>query len=376
MQFTQFLRALNERVTLIAIDGGPCGGKTTFMAKAKQYLESHGYFVGVLSERATEFILAGVTPWSAWDDPLDFQRFLLFQGLNMESVYAEMLVHIAGNKPVVLLCDRGTKGFGAYVSREEAHRVMESLQINDQFLRDRYKAVIHLVTAADGAEEFYTLDNNPARTEKKLEEARELDRKTVTAWLGHPHLIIIDNRTSFDQKIKRGLTAFARVLGMPEPLEKERKFLVTNFRQELIPPQSVLVEIEQTYLLSPPGVERRIREWTVNNTNATSYFYTEKSPTGETGVRVERERTITLREYEVFLREMDPETRTIIKDRYCFSQHGHNFELDVYPDSPDATIEVEVEDMSLEITPPTGFEWIEVTGNKKYSNRELARIQK
>jgi hypothetical protein len=33
-------------------------------------------------------------------------------------------------------------------------------------LRDRrYEAVIHLVTAADGAEEFYTSENNEARYE-------------------------------------------------------------------------------------------------------------------------------------------------------------------------------------------------------------------
>lgn len=372
--FNQFFRGLNKRVILFAIEGGPCGGKTTFMARAKRYLEEYGFFVGILSERATEFILAGITPWSSWEDGLDFQRFLLFQGLNMESVYADMLVSIAGDKPIVLLCDRGTLGFKAYVSPFDAHKVMESLEVDEQFLRDRYKAVIHLVTAAEGAEKFFTLENNEARTES-LEDARALDKRTLSAWHGHPHHIIIDNSTDFEQKIHRALTAFARVLGMPEPLEKERKFLVTNFHRSMIPVEAVRVEIEQTYLVSTvPDEERRVRKWTVNG--ATSYLYTAKYPTDVIGVRIEKERLIRYREYREFLREMDPDTKTLHKTRYCFSEHGHNFELDVYDGYDFVTLEVEVSDINLEITPPTGFEMIDVTGDKTYSNRTFAQKEK
>jgi hypothetical protein len=54
-------------------------------------------------------------------------------------------------------------------------------------LRDRrYDAVIHLVTCADGAEEFYTSENNAARYEG-IKDAIELDRKLINAWVGHPH---------------------------------------------------------------------------------------------------------------------------------------------------------------------------------------------
>ncbi len=61
-------------------------------------------------------------------------------------------------------------------------------------LRDRrYEAVIHMVTAADGAQEFYTSTNNEARYEN-FEEAKELDKKLINAWVGHPHFSIIDNR--------------------------------------------------------------------------------------------------------------------------------------------------------------------------------------
>jgi hypothetical protein len=54
---------------------------------------------------------------------------------------------------------------------------------NDVDLRDnRYDQIIHLVTSASGAENFYTLDNNLSRTEG-LETAREIDKKCGKAWV-------------------------------------------------------------------------------------------------------------------------------------------------------------------------------------------------
>jgi len=49
-------------------------------------------------------------------------------------------------------------------------------------LRDkRYDAVIHLVTAADGAEKYYTLANNQARYED-VPTAISVDRQLQGAW--------------------------------------------------------------------------------------------------------------------------------------------------------------------------------------------------
>lgn len=75
-------------------------------------------------------------------------------------------------------------------------------------MRDnRYDQIIHLVTAAKGAEKFYILDNNVTRTEG-IELARQLDRKTAKAWIGHPYIDVIDNRTDFEMKIARVLQVF------------------------------------------------------------------------------------------------------------------------------------------------------------------------
>ena len=59
------------------------------------------------------------------------------------------------------------------------------------------------VSAANGAEEFYSVENNAARFEG-LELARERDKMAMEAWREHPYVDIVDNRKSrdFDGKVR------------------------------------------------------------------------------------------------------------------------------------------------------------------------------
>jgi hypothetical protein len=59
----------------------------------------------------------------------------------------------------------------------------------------RYIAIFHLVTAADGAEKFYSLENNGIRIES-IEQARAIDKRTCLAWIGHPKLYVFGRKTS------------------------------------------------------------------------------------------------------------------------------------------------------------------------------------
>ena len=57
----------------------------------------------------------------------------------------------------VLLMDRGTMDVLAYVGKDQFDDVLEEFNWTVPQLRDqRYEAVVHLVTAAIGAERFYT----------------------------------------------------------------------------------------------------------------------------------------------------------------------------------------------------------------------------
>jgi len=51
-----------------------------------------------------------------------------------------------------------------------------------------------MVTAADGADKFFSNSSNQARYET-AKEAVELDKRLINAWVGHPHFSIIQNNT-------------------------------------------------------------------------------------------------------------------------------------------------------------------------------------
>lgn len=70
----------------------------------------------------------------------------------------------------------------AYMDAHLWQEITSLVGTNSLELRNRYDAVLHLVSAADGAEEFYTTSNNKERTEG-LELARELDKRLSTRGL-------------------------------------------------------------------------------------------------------------------------------------------------------------------------------------------------
>lgn len=88
-------------------------------------------------------------------------------------------------KDVVIITDRGCMDNLAYAGNEGRKIIFNETGWTKDLLRDkRYDLVIHLVTAAKGAEEFYTQSNNEARRET-IEEARFLDGLTELVWSGH-----------------------------------------------------------------------------------------------------------------------------------------------------------------------------------------------
>ncbi len=83
----------------------------------------------------------------------------------------------------IVLCDRGAMDCRSYMPEDEWEQLVTELGTTTLALRDeRYDAVIHMVTAADGAEEFYTIEGHAARSEPP-EYAKELDRRIKGNWV-------------------------------------------------------------------------------------------------------------------------------------------------------------------------------------------------
>ena len=83
-------------------------------------------------------------------------------------------------------------------------RLIELLSNYYMFVRKKVSDFAYFqVSAANGADEFYSVENNAARFEG-LELARERDKMAMEAWREHPYVDIVDNRKSrdFDGKVR------------------------------------------------------------------------------------------------------------------------------------------------------------------------------
>ncbi|MBE6814112.1 MAG: hypothetical protein E7522_01540 [Ruminococcaceae bacterium] len=359
-------------VTKIVITGGPCAGKSTGFSRIQEEFTTMGYRVLFVSETATELITGGIAPWTCKNSD-EFQKYLMKLQLEKEKVFCDAALSMSGDK-VLIVCDRGMLDNKSYMTNSCFQSALSELKLNETELRDNYDAVFHLVTAANGAEEFYTTTNNTARTETP-EEARLIDEKLISAWTGHPHLRVIDNSTSFDDKIKRLIKEIASFLGEPEPLEIERKYLIEypdiSWINSLENCQRI--EIIQTYLKSNCDEEVRVRQRGIDGNFI--YFKTIKRKVTDLK-RVEIEKRLSKDEYLTLLLEADTEKRQIRKTRYCLMYENQYFEIDVYPFWNDkAILEIELSDENAEISFPSEIKVIkEVTDDESYKNASLAKI--
>lgn len=354
----------------IVLTGGPCGGKTTALSAITERLQGLGFQVYRVPEAATILLGGGVSLRGVAPDQLiGFQAELLRTLMALESAFHAIAA--STGRPSVLLCDRGAMDASAYLPPDAWTALLNENDWTVVGLRDRrYEAVIHLVTAADGAERFYTTENNAVRSETP-EQARALDRRVRDAWLGHPHLRVIDNSTDFAAKVQRVTAAACQVVGVPEPRELERKFLLRPGPRQ-VPVYFEECEVEQVYLRAQDGWEARVRRR--GQQGAFTYTHTRKRPVAA-GERVEIERQITGREYIALLAQADPARRPIRKRRRVFLWNNQYFEWDIFqephPGLEVLEIEVGAMDGPVQLPPFLPVER-EVTGDEQYANHTLA----
>ncbi len=365
----------------IVLTGGPCAGKTTAKNYLFEKLSDIGYSVIFVPEVATEIIGAGLNPRDLSKEQIfQFQDLILKTQLRFEDdvFLTAMNIKQSGEDKKIMICDRGCMDGSAYMAREDFDHLLTKNKLDRVMVRDkRYDAIFHLVTAAEGREEFYTLANNAARLEN-AEEARDADKRTRSAWVGHPHLRVIDNSTLFDEKLKRLLNHVRKFLGIPVAIETERKFALTEpVDLHKIPVPYQKITIEQFYLKSSAPGSLRLRRRSQDSCGAV-YYETIKQPTDSAMSRVETEYQIDYKEYYRRLADMDMDTRPIHKTRVCFLWQGQYFELDLFHE-PDRVrglqlLEIELTEENDKVEIP---EWlgkvVEVTGQKRYSNFNISK---
>ncbi len=363
--------AAGQIIRKIVVTGGPSGGKTTALSWIQNAFTKLGYTVLVVPETATEFISGGVAPWTCGSN-LDYQKCQMRLQLEKERLFERAARTMKAAK-ILIVCDRGAMDNRAYMDDEEFAEVLLEIGQTESELLNSYDAVFHLETAAKGAQRFYTIENNKARTETP-EQAIEVDDKLIRAWNGHSHLRVIDNSTDFYEKLKKLIAEMRLFLGEPAPYKIKRKYLIEYPDTQTLDalPNCRKVEIFQTYLHSKNGDELRIRE-RIDNGNPVYYKTQRHYITGMK--RIELEENLSRGEYLQLLKDADPSMHPIHKTRYCLTHENQYFEIDVFPFWLDKAIaEIELNDENEEIRFPEQMKiFKEVTDDENYKNASLAR---
>eukprot|EP01124_Arcella_intermedia_P017994 TRINITY_DN24970_c0_g1_i1.p1 TRINITY_DN24970_c0_g1~~TRINITY_DN24970_c0_g1_i1.p1 ORF type:complete len:503 (+),score=122.43 TRINITY_DN24970_c0_g1_i1:58-1566(+) len=386
----QILREMQEThkestappVYRIVLTGGPCGGKSTAMATISDLLLSLGFRVFRVPEAATIVITGtGLFPVGLEEDQSRvFEASIIKTKIALEDIFYN--IARAGNAPAVIICDRGTMDTQAYLKKEDWEVLLDEYGWNVVDLRDkRYDAIIHLVTAAIGAERFYTTENNTARTEN-LAQARDLDFKVLNAWVGHPRIRIIDNSTDFQTKIQRVEEVICQIVGTPKRKGIEHKFIVEGE----IPPEvaeelGLKIEtynVEKTYLIKGNNssgydyVRRRGQNQTYTYTHSMLRHPTTEDKDIDFAIL---ERPISGREYVTLLKSADTTRCTITKRVQCFLWNNVYYQLQtiIKPEIALTILKTEVEADQV-----ISFPWFlkiegEITRSKAFSAYRIAQ---
>lgn len=362
-----------KQIKKIVLTGGPCAGKTTALIRIQEHFSSLGYKVFTVPEVPTMITQSG---WNYMTDNKDFyyegEKVILELQLALEDKILRMAETCS--EPCVVVCDRGAMDISAYIDETMWQELTESCGTSTELIRQRYDAVLHLVSAADGAEQYYTTANNAQRYEKADEAglaiARMLDKKVINAWNGHPRLRVINNSEDFDSKMRRVIEEISNVLELPHAVKDERKYIVA-VTDEL--PECIETDITQTYLVADPGCIMclRRREWKGKYINT---HITKKIVADNKEVMTERQVSNSL--YESLLQQADPQRQTIRKHRKCFIWKGQFFELDTYISPIPGLMILETKGMNNHEDvkfPPFLTVVDDVTGNPKYAVHNLAK---
>lgn len=162
---------------------------------------------------------------------------------------------------------------------------------------------------------------------------------------------------------------------MSQNIETERKFLIEypSIEELSAIPDARVIHIMQIYLQSEgEDTDRRVRR--SEEGGKVVYTYTVKRRISALS-RTEDEREISSSEYVNLLQSADGNFSPIIKTRVCIPYCEHVTEVDIYEGITDFAIaEIEMRSEDDEVSLPPCLSLVrEVTGEKQYTNRALAK---
>jgi len=324
-----------RKIWKVVLTGGPCGGKTTGQTRLATFFENLGWKVYRVPETAN-ILLSGGVNFGELDERAqeEFQENLLKTMIQIENSFFDLAKASCEERNCLVICDRGAMDASAFISREQWEHILHRNGLDEVEIRDnRYNQVIHMVSAAKGAEDFYSIEHHASRKEG-IEEAKDRDTAAARAWVGHPYLDIVDNSMDFETKIKTVISKVAWSIGIDigDRLvtgARKLKFVVNG----PLPAENVFAdgfrdfEVCHNYLqTSSRMMQSRLRK----RGRKGKWTYTHTIRKQVCGQIIEVKTPVSHRDYSNLIAQEDTNHFMINKTRRCFLYHNQYFQLDIY----------------------------------------------
>ena len=196
---------------------------------------NHGVSVYVIPESSTLLQMqGGIKP--SYSTATEFQKMVTKLQAGLESSYYEYALNtlqIFNNNPIAILIDRGLMDGNAYMTdKKDFNKVLKyamndddsNTMINtDELINNKYDMILHLVTAANGAQAFYTKEEY---RNESIETAIILDDKIKDIYKNHKDRRIINNKSTFDDKMQLVISHISDKLNIENLSRKTLRFVV------------------------------------------------------------------------------------------------------------------------------------------------------
>lgn len=221
---------------------------------------------------------------------------------------------------------------------------MDDSNLNLNMLRDnRYDAVMHMVTAADGAQEFYDSISNEARYES-VEEAIDKDKKIREAYMGHKRWVMIDNSVNdFQQKINNAKTQIQHILGHSTGSNFYKKYLLNKCdgsKEKTLTNIPIKFGLNQIFeessldetFIKYSSTEGKVISASIEKKGSNlSYAYTLKATIQKGDQRINKKKVISASEYIELMQNKIQDMQTLHCNRVCTIDQGLYMIIDYYP---------------------------------------------
>lgn len=304
---------LQPQPAVVAIEGGPCGGKSTLLAEIERQAEAIDRPVVIIPEVATPKI-------SEWEEKTgkkipelaanDRPEYLQFQQAILEGIVTEIEDKKAAYKgtDAIIIIDRCD--IGAYVTLNEHSAILQTIGKKVPPLHEYVDRIYYLPSVArEDPDKYDKLEHTNTRRYEKAEVAIATCEANIWAVAAHPELHVAWGG-NFAEKMRRVTQGVLQ----PELEGEIKQSMPHPDAVDLIRKSEILCMhgITQSYHVVD-GCEFRLRKQT--SLAAHHYFLTLKQGTG--AIRTEIQRRITAEEYNL-LREAPQVGNELYKTRYTF----------------------------------------------------------